>query len=68
MVTYLRFIISATALSLACPFARAAETASAGAEAPAGISGEVRAFVDNIEYSTRYRIGGTLFGASAVPF
>lgn len=30
-----------------------------------GISGETVAFVDDIEYSTRYRTGETMFGASA---
>jgi hypothetical protein len=62
MVTYLRFIILAMALCIASPCVRAAAPATAGA----GVSGEVKAFVDNIEYSTRYRIGETLFGASAV--
>ena len=62
MVTHLRFIITAAALCCTCIFARAADRT----EGTAGISGEVRAFIDDIEYSTRYRTGETLFGSSAV--
>jgi hypothetical protein len=58
MAACLRFIIAGAACC-AC-------YAAAGPECPAGISGDVLAFVDNIEYSTRYRTGETLFGASAV--
>jgi hypothetical protein len=58
MAACLRFIIAAAACC--------AGHAAAGSECPAGISGDVLAYVDNIEYSTRYRTGETLFGASAV--
>jgi hypothetical protein len=62
MVTYRRFIISTAGFCIICFSAGSA----AGAEYPAGISGGVRAYCDNIEYSLPDRAGRTLFGASAV--
>jgi hypothetical protein len=53
-------------LSLACPSSGlAGGTNSAAVKGTLGVSGDVAAFVDDIEYSTRYRTGETIFGASA---
>ncbi|MBN2189031.1 MAG: hypothetical protein JW699_06225 [Chitinispirillaceae bacterium] len=66
MAAYLRFIISAAALLGACLSAKASDHGTAGSVGRTGISGEVLAFIDDIEYSTAWRSGATMFGASAV--
>ncbi len=63
MLTCLRFMLLLTGVLIACPYALAETQHSTNGAF--GVSGETVAFVDNIEYSTRYRTGETMFGASA---
>jgi hypothetical protein len=66
MVTCPRIIILLTWVFLACMDAVAGTLDSAIAPGAFGVSGDIRTFLDNIEYSTAYRTGETIFGASAV--
>ncbi|MGA2507250.1 MAG: hypothetical protein ABSF80_07225 [Chitinispirillaceae bacterium] len=65
MVTYLRIIVLLAIVLFNRPVSGADVSTPSAPDVTFGVSGDVRTFLDNIEYSTSYQTGETIFGASA---
>jgi hypothetical protein len=65
MVTYLRIIVSLAIVIFYHPVSGADVSIPSTVKMEFGVSGDARTFLDNIEYSTSYQTGETIFGASA---
>ena len=64
-MTYLRIIVLLAIVLFNHPVSGADVSTPSAADVTFGVSGDVRTFLDNIEYSTSYQTGETIFGASA---